>query len=141
MKLKGKKRSVLSKNMTNTFSNSKSCRKQKLCVNVQQKYRKYVVLAVIVCFAYFKSKDAIEWYPTDLNSAHPNYVASGKAKFNVSYFSPGQIHTFSKKAAIFSLLKIYMTCTNLNTTQFKYIIHLGSENIGQLHIQQIIMFH
>ena len=77
--LKGKKRSVLSKNMTNTFGNSKSYRKQKLCVNVQQKYRKYVVLAVNVCFAYFKSKDTIECYPTDSNSAHPNYVeTSGK---------------------------------------------------------------
>ena len=29
-----------------------------------------------------------------------------RAKLNVSYFSPGQVHTFSKKAAIFAHLKI-----------------------------------
>ena len=33
----------------------KSCRNRNLRVNVQQKYRKDVVLAAIFCFAYFKN--------------------------------------------------------------------------------------
>ena len=43
--------------MTDKLINSKSYRNRKLCVNVQQKYRKYVVLAAIFCFAYLKAKD------------------------------------------------------------------------------------
>ena len=57
LNLKVKNRSFLSKNMTNKLINSKSCRNRKLSVNVQQKYRKVVVLAAIFCFAYLKEKD------------------------------------------------------------------------------------
>ena len=59
--------------MTDKSINSKSCRNRKLCVNVQQKYRKYVVLAAIFCSAYLKvtdTKDRMLW--TDSYSAHPN---------------------------------------------------------------------
>ena len=34
-------------------------------------------------------------------------------------------HIFKKKAAIFSYSKIYMPCTNLNTTQSYANTHLG----------------
>ena len=48
---------VFIENMTNNFINYKSCRNRKFCVNVQQKYRKKVILAAIFCFAYLKTKD------------------------------------------------------------------------------------
>ena len=39
------------------------------------------------------------------------------AKVNVLFFSPSKYTHFQKKAAIFSHLKIYMPCTNLNETK------------------------
>ena len=56
------------------FINSKSySNHHKSCINVQQKYRKDVVLVAFFCFAYLKVKAPnIECYPIDANRAHPN---------------------------------------------------------------------
>ena len=83
---------------TDKFINSKSCRNRKLSVNVQQKYRKDVVLAVIFCFAYLKVKETkgrmlpdrfqLSTLKLCKKKAKKNSLKC-RAKLNVSYFSPG----------------------------------------------------
>ena len=72
--LKVKYRSFGSENMRHELTNSNSCRNQKLCIYVQQKYRENVVLAVIFCFTNFKVEDTRYRMLSDSNSAHTNYV-------------------------------------------------------------------
>ena len=72
---------ILVENMRHKFINSKSCKDQKSCNNLQQKYRKDVVLAAIFCFAYLKVKDTkYIILSTDSNSAHTSYVKTSGTK-------------------------------------------------------------
>ena len=82
--------------------------------SVQQKYRKDVVLAAIFGFSHLKVKDTKDRMLSDRFEFSTPKLCKNKrekrkkcalkcrAKFNVSFFSPGLLHTFSKKAAIFS---------------------------------------
>ena len=85
-------------------------------------------LAAIFCFAYLKVNDTKDRMLTDIfefstpqlckNKRKKKLALKCRAKFNVLYFSPPKYTHFHKKAAIFSHLKIYMPCANLNDTQF-----------------------
>ena len=115
--------------------NSKSCRNLKLCVNVHHKYRKDVVWAAILCFAYLKVKDTedrilsdrfrFEFSTPELCKNKREKICTqclAKSMFHISaQAKPAKYTHFQKKEAIFSYLKKYMPSTNLNTTQIKYI--------------------
>ena len=97
--LEVKYRSFWSKNMRHQITNSKSCRKQKLCISVHQKYRKYMNLVVIVCFANLVVKN------TNLNSAQPNYTQNKFLKkyihFKIyNYTIPNKVQCFRMQAKI-----------------------------------------
>ena len=106
--------------MRHKFINSKSRRNQKSCNNLQQKYRKDVVLAAIFCFAHLKVKDTkYIILSTDSNSAHTSYVKTSGTKTivliadqsSMFHISIQDKYThFKKKSAIYFRLKIYMQC-------------------------------
>ena len=75
----------------------------------KQQYKTDVVLAAIFCFAYLKVNDTKDRILTDISTQM-------SSKFQC--FSPPKYTHFHKKAAIFSHLKMYMRCANLNHTQF-----------------------
>ena len=98
--LKVKYRSFCPKNKGHKFIKSKSCRSQKSCNNLQQKYRKDVVLVAIFCLVYLKVMDTkyrilsdrfrLSTHKSCKNKREKKYRHKCRAKFNVSYFNPGQ---------------------------------------------------
>ena len=95
LNLKVKWRSFLSKTMTDKFINSKSCRKRNLCVNIQQPYRKDVVLNDIFYFAYLKVKDTLRlWKKKRGKILHSNVEQSSmihisaQAKYTHDHANP-----------------------------------------------------
>ena len=111
--------------MTNKFYQIKSCRNKKLNVNVQQTYRKDVVLAAI--FVYLKVKDTKDRLLSDiLELITPKFCKNERKKNSHSNVEQSSMFHISdqdkyrhlkKKATLFPHLKIYMSCTDLNTTQ------------------------
>ena len=101
-----------------------------------------MVLEAIFCFDYLKVNDTKDKILTDIFEFRTPKLCKNKWKNNVHlnveqssifYFSAQAKYThFQKKAAIFSHLKIYIPCTNLNIPQFHPNTHLGSENISQI---------
>ena len=62
-----------------------------------------------------------------------NTVLKCRAKFNVFYFNPEYIQTFSKKGYnILSFKKKCMSCTDVTTSQFQAYTYLDSEILGLL---------
>ena len=108
-----------------------------------------MVLAAIFCFAYLKVKDTkyiilyhrLEFSTRELckSKREKKYRLKCRAKFNVSYFNPGQTHTFSKKSAIFFHLKIYMQSTNLSILsgfrKHRSYIYIYGQRCGQIRIR------
>ena len=60
--------------------NSKSCRNQNSCNNMEQKYKTDVVLAAIFCFAYLKVNDTKDRMLTDIFEFSTPKLCTNKRK-------------------------------------------------------------
>ena len=128
LNLKVKYRSFLSKNMTDKFINSKSCRNRKLCVIMYNKNIEWKMWfwRPLFCFAYLAVEDTKDRMLSDRFEFSTPKLCKNKRKKIALYieqsfiFQPRLItHTFQKRLQ-YSYFNIYMPCTNLNTTQLKY---------------------
>ena len=128
LNLKIKYMSFLSKSMTDKFINPKACRNLKLCVKMQQECRKDAVLAAIFCFAYLKVNGTKDRMLSDrLEFSTPKLICKNKRKKNLHsnveqslkfHISAQAKYTHFLKRLQYSLdKKIYMSCTNIYTTQ------------------------
>ena len=116
--------------MTDTFSNScNSCRNQQMCVKVQQKYRKDVVLVAIFCFAYLKIKDTKESMLSDRVEFSSHKLCKNKRKKICTQMS-SKVQCF-----IFQpWLKTYIYKKSCNILSFKNIYALYKSKYHSVYL-------